>query len=139
MGTIQELLANKRFQLPIKSNALCAGSEHFSNALNDLLADYCNQIESLKVEDDVAGFARDCVDHMRAFCKCVPDVFDKVYRGQPHSAFEAFKEGIAHIDPLLQTSMIRRSSEMDLLYRIRRSEESSLSRGDLFHIPFHNR
>jgi hypothetical protein len=133
---LQELLAHPAVQLPIVRR-----NEDFVGFLEDLLSRYTSLLFELTDPDDIVAQVMQRRADIQHFCHEVLEVVRSTFAGSPQGAYTHFVNAMTPLTDILKEQSVTGSTGYDLglLYRVRRDSSDSLTREDLFHIPFEER
>ncbi len=129
---LREFLSHAMVQLPIRHTG-----NDFHRFVATLLNDYLAALTSLTapkhLTDPVFSRQKD-IQHL---CETLPKVVQASFSGHPQAAYQHFIEAISPLSDVVQKQALELSPvDLKLMYRVRRDSKGSLSREDMFHIPF---
>jgi RES domain len=133
---IKELLSHPAIQLPLTRDV-----DDFQSYVQKTLRTYLDLLNEL---DPCTEMERQVIDKkasIEGFCEAATGVVRAALAGQPHDAYEEFLKGVRPLVPYIleQKSLQLLGAEVPALYRIRADDSPSLTREELFHIPFEKR
>ena len=133
---LRELLGHPAVQLPIRRN-----DEDFVSFLNRILNEYTSLLFSLTEPDDIVQGVFAQRMEIEGFCREAVEAVRASFEGHPQDAYGHFVNAITPLGPIVEEQSVVGSGRHDigLLYRVRRDSRDSLTREDLFHIPFEER
>ena len=76
-----------------------------------------------------------------AFCNSAKEVVRATYAGHPHDAYNHYLAALEPILPFIHDQVLTniQTNDLNFFYRVRRQMSPSLTRDNLFHIPFEDR
>ena len=132
---LYEFLSDPAVALPIKRD-----TEDFERFVTDLFDGYLQKLDQLDSCDavDEANSYRDAITD---FCSHAKEVIRATFAGRPSEAYEFFVEAVTPIKAFIYSQSLtdQRVYDIPMLYRVRRESDTSLTREDMFHIPFEKR
>lgn len=128
-----ELLSDPDIELPLSwSNS--NDFEEFINNRFEIFLERINDLDSSTIADRV----KNRFDAMNKCCDEIKKAVRSTFEGQPHNAYQHLIKAMTSIREELEGLAINKLGDNDLgiLFRGRRTSSPSLSKEEMFHIPF---
>jgi RES domain len=134
--TLWEFLSDAAIQLPIKRDA-----DDFQGFVEQVLKTFLDKLNQLSEPQDIYSQVQAYRPHIESFCKHAKEVIQETLAGHPNDAYQQFLRAVASVETFINKMMIGSVGTADLhfLYRVRPNLTESLTREELFHIPFEKR
>jgi hypothetical protein len=106
--------------------------------VENIFADYINRLNGLTATDPFTASIINDKNACLVLSAHITTAIEHYLKGFPHLAYDEIKQAIHSIRPFFDKLLPPNdmTKELQLLYRIRSSQAFSLSREELFHIPF---
>jgi hypothetical protein len=133
---LRELLEHAEVQLPIHRD-----DDDFQSFVAKKLDAYQQLLSQLTGPSSLIPQVQANQAASRDFSEAAKEVIALVFAGHPSEAYTRFAQGLTHIESHLHKQALNDVEQPDLgiIYRVRKQIVPSLTRKDLFHIPFHLR
>lgn len=133
---LREFLSDPVISLPRRRE-----TDDYQGFVNDMLDGYLRKLDCLTYPTDLVSEVESQYANIAAFCKSAKDVVRATLAGHPHEAFQGFLDGIRPLSTYIKRQSFAGfdTSRLGRLYRVRKQVGATLTREDLFHIPFQHR
>jgi hypothetical protein len=132
---LHQFLTDPAIQLPIRRD-----TDDFQAFVEGILDVYLDRLGQLTQPTDVIAEIKAQKANVETFCRFAKEVIRATFAGHPHDAYQAYLEAVKPITAFIHAQALQiGTGDLKILYRVRRQLTASLSREDLFHIPFEKR
>lgn len=133
---ISEFFTNPSIQLPIVRN-----DDDFQGFIERVLDNFLEKLEHLELTNGVGDDLNNAKPQIIAFCTLAKEVIRSTFDGHPGDAYAHFHSAVNEILSFIQNQTLEGigSNHLGRMYRVRRHASASLTKEELFHIPFDKR
>lgn len=132
---LRQFLCDPLIQLPIKRD-----TDDFQAFVEGMLDSYLDKLGQLSEPAELVKDIHARKPEIEAFCRSAKEVIRSTFAGHPNDAYQHYLAAVRPISTFIEGQAINiGSGDLRVLYRVRRQMTASLSREDLFHIPFEKR
>ncbi|WP_254511388.1 RES domain-containing protein [Anatilimnocola floriformis] len=132
---LKDFLSHAEIKLPITRD-----SDDFQAFVETKLDQYLALVKGLSDPADIAAMIKARLTDIEGFCNAAKEVIKATLAGHPHDAYSHF---ITAVTPLMdcidEHTLSAVPGDLGCLYRVRRQSSPSLTREEMFHIPFEKR
>lgn len=133
---LREFLSDSAIRLP-----RLRGTDDFQGFVSEMLDGYLAKLDQFTQPTDLAAEVQSQRENIVAFCNAAKELVLATLAGHPHTAYSLFLEGIEPLASYVQRQALKelKTTDLGILYRVRKQLGATLTREGLFHIPFEAR
>lgn len=138
------MTAEDFFEHDIVRFPLEQGDGNFEGFVEKKLEDYVALIKAMTPADNITMEIKAKVAKIEDLCRSVKDAIRQYLGGLPHKAYTKLHDGIMTVRDEIRSRIVHKIEHgfLNELYRMRKETTEpgvTFTKGDLFHIPFHER
>lgn len=133
---LREFLSDPAICLPRRR-----GTDDFQGFIGTMLDSYREKLIQLTEPSWLVEIVQRQLDNIGQFCCAAKEVVRATLAGHPHEAYSQFLAGIDPFMSFVERQALKelKTTDLGILYRVRKQLGDTLTREGLFHIPFESR